>query len=143
MKKRYKIIPTAHLILIQNNRILLQRRFNTGYEDGKYSVVAGHLEGTETFRQAMVREAKEEAGIDILPNDLEVVHVVHRCTPNERIDLFLQAKKWTGEPKIMEHNRADDLNWFELDNLPVNIIPYVKKAINCILKREIYSEFGW
>lgn len=91
----------------------------------------------------MVREAKEEAGIDILLTDLEVVHVVHRCTPNERIDLFLQAKKWTGEPTIREPNRADDLNWFELDNLPTNIIPYVKKAINCILKREIYSEFGW
>ena len=65
MKERFKLIPTSHLILIKDNKILLSRRFNTGYEDGKYSVVAGHLDGNETFIQAMVGEAREEAGIAI------------------------------------------------------------------------------
>jgi len=64
-EEKFKLIPTSHLILIKDNKILLLRRFNTGYEDGNYSVVAGHLEGNETFIQAMVREAKEEADIDI------------------------------------------------------------------------------
>ena len=90
MKERFKIIPTSHLFLIKNNKILLLRRFNTGYEDGNYSVVAGHLDRNETFAQAMTREAKEEAGIDIKPGDLEVVHVMHRKQPNEeRIDFFI------------------------------------------------------
>lgn len=144
MKERFKLIPTSHLILIKDSKILLLRRFNTGYEDGNYSVVAGHLDGDETFIQAMVREAKEEAGIAIKPEDLEVVHVMHRKCPNEeRIDFFIQAKSWVGEPKIMESHKCDDLSWFELDNLPHNVIPYVKQAIECVRNKILYSEHGW
>jgi len=143
-KERFKIIPTSHLILMKGNKILLLRRFNTGYEDGNYSVVAGHLDGNETFMQAMVREAREEADIEIRPEDLEVVHVMHRKEPNEeRVDFFIMAKKWKGEPKIMEPHKCDDLNWFELEKLPKNIIPYVKQAIDNIKNKKNYSEHGW
>ncbi len=143
-EERFKLIPTSHLILIKDNKILLLRRFNTGYEDGNYSVVAGHLDGNETFIQAMVREAKEEAGIDIKQDDLEIVHVMHRKVPGEeRIDFFIKANKWGGKPKIMEPHKCDDLSWFELDNLPNNIIPYVKQAIDNIKDKRFYSEHGW
>lgn len=138
-KERFKIIPTSHLILVNGNKILLQRRFNTGYEDGKYSVCAGHLDGNETFR-----EAREEIGIAIKLDDLEIVHVMHRKVPyEERIDFFIRARKWEGEPQILEQNKCDDLQWFELNNLPQNIIPYVKEAICTIKNRKFYSEFGW
>ena len=92
----------------------------------------------------MVREAKEESGIDIKPEDLEVVHVMHRKCPNEeRIDFFIQAKYWIGEPKIMESHKCDDLTWFEIDGLPSNVIPYVKQAIECVRNKVAYSEHGW
>ncbi len=37
-REYFKLIPTSHLILLRSNKILLLRRFNTGYEDGNYSV---------------------------------------------------------------------------------------------------------
>ncbi len=144
MRERFNLIPTSHLILIKDEKILLLRRFNTGYEDGKYSVVAGHLDGNETFLQAMLRESVEEAGVSIKPENLKVVHVMHRkCANEERIDFFIEAKSWAGEPKNMEPHKCDDLSWFELDNLPENIVPYVKQAIECVRKKIIYSEHGW
>jgi ADP-ribose pyrophosphatase YjhB (NUDIX family) len=143
-KERFKLVPTSHLILIKDNKILLSRRFNTGYEDGNYSVVAGHLDGDETFVHAMVREAKEEAGIEIEPKDLEVIHVMHRkCPTEERIDFFIKAKKWKGKPRIMETDKCDDMSWFELNKLPHNTIPYIKQAIEKIMENVFYSEHGW
>lgn len=144
MKERFKLVPTSHLILIQNNMILMARRFNTGWEDGNYSVVAGHLDGNETFIEAMVRETKEEANIKIKSTDLEVVHVMHRKCPNEeRIDFFLKAKKWQGTVKNMESHKCDDLRFFPLNNLPNNTIPYIKQAISKIQTKKFYSEHGW
>jgi len=143
-KERHKLIPSVYLVSIKDNKILLLRRFNTGFMDGFYSFPAGHVEENETLTQAMVREAKEEIGVDIKREDLRLVHVMHRKEPNEeRINFFFQAEKYQGEPKIMEPHKCDDLSWFDLDNLPENVIPYIKEAIKNILEKKIYSEYGW
>ena len=144
-KERFKLVPASYLVLIKDNKILLLRRYNTGYEDGNYSMIAGHLDGDETFIQAIIREAREEAGLEVSPDNLEVIHVMHRKkeTTHERIDIFIQAKEWRGEIKNLEPKKCDDLSWFDMDNLPGNVIPYVKHAIECIRERRVYSEHGW
>lgn len=141
---RFQLIPTSHLFLIRDGKILLARRLNTGYEDGNWSVIAGHLDGNESARAAMVREAAEEGGIGINENDLRMVHVMHRKLPDhERVDFFFEAKNWSGEPKIMEPDKCDAMEWFAFDKLPPNVIPYVSSAINHYLKGNYYSEFGF
>ena len=142
---RHRVVPASYLVLMKENKILLLRRFNTGYEDGKYSMVAGHLDGKESFIQAIIREAKEEANIIIKPDDLEVVHSMNRNagTDNERIDVFIQAKKWGGDIKLMEPNKCDEMKWFNLDSLPENTIPYIRHVIECIKNRIHYSEYGF
>lgn len=146
-KERHKIVPASYLVLLCDNKILLQRRFNTGYEDGKYSMVAGHVDPGESFTQTVIRETKEEAGIDLKPEDLKVVHVMQRNTyeadVGERVDIFFTANKWSGKIENKEPHKCDDLSWFEVDKLPENIIPYVKQAIDCIKEQKIYSEHGW
>ena len=140
-KERFKVIPSVYLVLIKDNKILLSRRYNTGYFDGNYSFPAGHLDGNETLKQAMIREAKEEIDVVLDPEDLELVHTMDRRIPDdERVDFFFTAKKWQGEPKIMEPDKCDDLSWFEFNNLPKNIIPYIKQAIDSFLNNIIYSE---
>jgi 8-oxo-dGTP diphosphatase len=97
MQERYKIIPACYLVLTRGNEVLLQLRKNTGFMDGKYSLVSGHLEGDETLKEAMIRETKEEAGVAIKPEDLELIHVMHRSKKSndwERIDFFMAADKW-------------------------------------------------
>lgn len=142
-KERFKLICAVHLFLVRDGEILLLRRFNTGYHDGDYSVPAGHLDGNEKATAAMVREAKEETGIDVKPEDLTLVHFMHRKSSEERIDLFFTAKEWSGDPTITETNKCDDMKWFLMDKLPGNMVPYVKEAIKNYLVKDTYSEFGW
>ena len=122
------------------------RRFNTGYEDGKYSFVAGHIEAGESARSAIVREAKEEAGFILKPEDLHLIHVMHRGADKkstERIDWFFTASNWEGEIINCEPHKCDDLSWFSLDNLPNNTIQYIQHAISEWQQGELYSEFGF
>jgi len=42
--EHFKLIPEAHLLLFKDEHVLLLRRENTGYEDGNYGVVAGHID---------------------------------------------------------------------------------------------------
>ena len=140
---RNKFLVAVHLFFIKDNQILISRRFNTGYEDGKYSVVAGHVEAGETVTQAAIREAYEEVGVILLPADLHFVHVMNRKSDDERIDFFVTVKNWTGEITNTEPTKCDNLRWVEIHALPDNTIPYVRRAIELFQKQITYSEFGW
>lgn len=145
--KRHTNIPASYLTLLKDNKILLLRRFNTGYKDGFYSMVAGHVELGETFTQCVIREAREEAGIIVKQENLKVIHVMHRSSDftknDERVDVFFVVDDWDGEIENMEPHKCDDLSWFDLDDLPENIIPYIKQAIGGIRNSLYYSEHGW
>mgnify|MGYP001618038848 FL=1 len=91
----------------------------------------------------MTREAKEEAGINMNEKQLLMVHVMHRKSDEERIDFFFEAREWQGEPKIMETNKCDDLSWFPINQLPPNMVPYVRAGIENYKNKISFSEFGW
>lgn len=142
--ERFLIRSAVYLILFKENKILLSRRFNTGWMDGYYSLIAGHLDGNEPVSLAMIREAKEEAGIVVKKEDLLPATVIHRYYPDqEYIDFFFVSKKWSGAPKIMESDKCDDMSWFDLNKLPENLLPYIKEAIENYKKGYPFFESGW
>lgn len=141
--QRFKAPVAVHLFLLRDDLVLLLRRQNTGYEDGNYSVIAGHLDGDEEIATAMAREAGEEAGISIDPADLTFAGVMHRRSNDERIDFFLTARRWHGEVTNAEPEKCGELAWFPLNALPPNIIPYVRAGLTAWRQGRWFTSFGW
>lgn len=141
---RFTFLATVNIFLIKEKKILLIRRANTGFFDGSYEAPAGHIDGGEPVRKAAAREALEEVGVSINTNDLKVVHVMHRYGQKaERIEFFLVAEKWEGEPENKEPEKCDDVAWFPLDALPENMVPKSRHALEQYLGGNIFSEYDW
>ena len=133
----------VYLILEADDKILLGRRQNTGYEDGNYQVPTGHIEQGELPTEAAIREAKEEVGITIHPGALELVHTMYRPrhTPGgDRIDFFFKVKSWLGQVQNMEPEKCNDLQWFDFQELPENISFHVKQGLAAVYSKIPFSE---
>jgi len=143
---RFKQPCAVHVFLIRERRVLLLRRANTGYEDGRFSVIAGHLDGGEQVIAAAIREAREEAGITLAPSAVRVVGVMHRRSNDERVDFFVTASAWWGQITNAEPEKCSELTWYPLDALPTNVIPYVRHALDRYQQSEgalWFDSYGW
>jgi 8-oxo-dGTP pyrophosphatase MutT (NUDIX family) len=146
-EKPFKTVPSVYLVLVDGTSVLLSLRANTGYEDGMYGLVAGHVEERETVREAACREACEEAGLHLSVDQIGLTLIMHRfCDtshPPERLDFFVLVQNCTGDAVNMEPNKCSELRWFDLNDLPVNTIPYIKHALKQIIAGNNYCEYGW
>jgi 8-oxo-dGTP pyrophosphatase MutT (NUDIX family) len=95
----------------------------------------------------MAREAMEEAGLEINEADLELALTMHRLSPTsdppERLDFFMTAAKYKGEPTNKEPEKCAELAWFGRSSPPENLIVYIREALNLIAEDVRYSEYGW
>ena len=145
MPDPFGVIPEVHLFLLNDDRLLLLRRCNTDYENGNYSVIAGGVEADEEVTAAAIREATEEAGIDIRPADIDVVGVMHRKGADGVVSVvfFLTARAWGAEIVNAEPWNHDEVSWHSVDNLPENMIAYVRGAFTNYRQGRFYDTVGW
>lgn len=140
-KQRLVVCVNVHLLLEKEGKVLLSLRQNTGFEDNRYGLVAGHLESGESPIQAIIRETKEEIGVKVNPQDLKVVHTMHRRTNRENIDIFMKCMSWEGEVKNCEPDKCGQIAFYPVNFLPENTIPYIKFSLEQIALGHGYSEY--
>lgn len=144
---RFCVIPAAYLVLLRDRadgrrEVLLQLRRGTTYMDGWWACgAAGHVEQGETVLQGAVREAREELGIDLGVDDLTLAATAQRTCAipsglEERIDLFVTATRWSGEPIIQEPDKAAELRWWPLSQLPEKVVPHERAALASVAAGE-------
>lgn len=139
---RHTVKLAVYLILRDGSKVLLSLRQNTGWKDGWFSLVAGHVEAGEAAESAMVREAAEEAGIKVELGDLQHVYTMHRIasdTTDEYVDIFFECQRWSGNIYNAEPEKCGELRWVKLDDLPDHTLDYVKKALANYPQGETYS----
>lgn len=138
-------MPYVLIFLQKHNEVLLiQRSKTSSYGAGFYSLPGGKIEDNETARQAAIREAYEELDITIAKKDLDFVHVFHRNGEGESIfALVFKVTRWQGEIINKEPEKHDMVRWFAITQLPDNLLPAHRQAIENIIKDSHYSEHGW
>ncbi|WP_184502897.1 NUDIX domain-containing protein [Streptomyces botrytidirepellens] len=140
-------IVGVHLYLQdEHGRILLGLRHpDSAYAGNTWHFLAGHCEREEVI-SGLVREAKEEAGLIIEPSAVELVHLVHLVDSpgaRPRIQLVFRARSWLGTPEIREPDRCVEWRWWKPKDLPAEVVPYTRLAIDGILAGRLYSAMGW
>lgn len=148
MKTRFKTTVAVFLILEREingrRQILLQKRFNTGYMDGMWDCGAsGHLEKGESMKNAIIREAKEELNIALNIDDVSFAAISHTFSDVEYIHVYFVAKRYEGAPEIAEKDKCSDLAWFDISDMPEDIIPNRKTALINYFSGVRYNEFYW
>ncbi len=143
MTERFCVVPAAYVALRSARGVLLQLRSNTGYMDDHWAMgAAGHVEPGESVLEAAVREAREELGVDITVDDLQPVCAMHRTgvdskPVNQRVDFFFECWQWSGEPRVLESDKAADLRWFALDELPEPVVPHERFVLDRLAAADV------
>ncbi len=149
MTTRFQVVPAAYLLLqrtsARGTEVLLQLRgAGTSYMPHHWaSGAAGHIEYAESVTVAAAREAREELGIEIDPAAMRPLCALQRTEPGnpdpveQRVDFFVTATAWTGEPSIQEPTKCERLDWFGLDDLPDPLVPHEEHVLRLLASGQV------
>ena len=129
--------------------LLLERRNSTTgkteilmmlaeYLDNQYDLPGGHLESGEDLYDAMIREAKEELGIEIEREDMQMVHIYHHFK-KDMLKFVFKVKIFKNEIQNLEPEKCKELKWVDIENLPVNTISGIRRELEYIKSKKHYS----
>ncbi len=125
-------------VIIEDGKILLVKRANEPNKN-KWSIPGGLVRVGETLHEALRREILEEIGVEIEIG--EVACVTEEIFVDERgriryhyviVDFFARIK----EGEIKAGSDAKEVRWANLSDLGEDVVPFVRKLVEKILKKE-------
>lgn len=106
------------LLLIKNGKILLGKR-KSPHGTGEYGGIGGHLELMESFEDCILRELKEEAGpVKIKNLRFLCLTNLRKYNPKHYVDVGMVAEWSSGIPTVMEPEKLESWDWYDMDHLP-------------------------
>ena len=144
MNSEFKIgrdyVGVGQGVLIFNDKeevLLMKRGKKSKNEIGWWSKPGGEIDFGETAFESALREVKEELDIDveIWGYSLHTDHIIKDDSQHWIAINFLGRIK-SGEPKIMEPDKCEEVRWFPLNNLPEKVQQTTKETIENYLNKK-------
>lgn len=140
IQRRFRTILTARLLLEYREHTLYLSQAKSNGES--FTLPGGKIEGEEYAKEALIREAFEEAGIILSKKSLHLVHVVYKkLYSTTEIIFFFRAVEWKGELKVNEPDKFKDTVWLPNDEPPKRLPAVIKSTMDKIAKGKIFSQF--
>lgn len=115
----YRIV-NLWIINPKTKQILIQKRSkNKDVSPNKWDLTAGgHVDAGETSLEAIIRETKEELGIDISSDKiLKVFEIKHDKVKRNFVDVYLLEKDVSIKNIKLQYDELSDVRYFSLEEL--------------------------
>lgn len=116
------------VLIFKEGKVLLGKRKGS-HAEGVYGGTGGHLDHLESIEACALRETLEETGMEI--EDVSFLCATNMTTyaPKHYVDMGLRAKWKSGEPTVMEPNKIEGWDWYDVDNLPSPLFETVQNYL--------------
>lgn len=132
MEENKTKVGVGVMVMKGNKTLLCKRKGSHG--SGEYAFPGGHLEYMESFEQCALREIKEECDIQINNIRFQFVSNVKKYAPKHYVHIGLVTDWVSGEPKLLEPDRAASWNWYDMDDLPQPLFETCRQQIEAFQK---------
>lgn len=105
------------VMIVKDSKVLLGKRKGS-HGEGEYAWPGGHMEYMESFEECAKRETLEETGMQI--HNVRFLRLMNlkRYAPKHYVDIGLVADWESGDPQIMEPEKIEGWDWYDIDELP-------------------------
>ncbi|MFF2778554.1 NUDIX domain-containing protein [Streptomyces sp. NPDC058052] len=135
----------VHVLVRRGDELLVGRRVETvPVFPGLHQVPAGLMEDHEPASAAAARELREETGLDIPPEELRFVHLMHHVSTHSgsrRVAFFFEADDPGTGVTNPEPDKCEGWSW--RTDVPEPAAPYLREALRHIADGTPYSEYAW
>jgi 8-oxo-dGTP pyrophosphatase MutT (NUDIX family) len=117
-----------------NRVVLLQRSQQAKFAQSMWDLPVGKSEPGEPITETAVRELREETGLIVKPEALQVAHIIHGAwgveAPNGFLTVVFVAHEWAGEPENREPRKHAQVRWVDADTIPKEFVDTTASALH-------------
>lgn len=134
------IFVGCELLIRKDDSLLLGLRGKACYGAGTWALPGGHLEFGERLVDAACREALEELGATVSPEELRLISLVDGIQANKshHVHISFELTNPTWDPRVMEPESCDEWRYFPLSDLPQNFFAPHENIIKNYLSKNLY-----